>query len=66
MPVMDNWRMDYPDCLVDNPVSALLSSRSDSRDYAKKNFEPNVAGDQWSGKQNTKQTQIAFDLQHKV
>ena len=45
---------------------ALLSSRSDGRDYAKGALEPNVAGDQWSEKQNTKQTQISFDLQHKV
>ena len=32
---------------------ALLSSRSDGRDYAKGALEPNVAGDQWSEKQNT-------------
>ena len=29
---------------------ALLSSRSDGRDYAKGALEPNVAGDQWSEK----------------
>ena len=43
---------------MDNPASgrlaiALLSSRSDGRDYAKGALEPNVAGDQWSEKQNT-------------
>ena len=32
---------------------ALLSSRSDGRDSAKGALEPNVAGDQWSEKQNT-------------
>ena len=32
---------------------ALLSSRSDGRDCAKGALEPNVAGDQWSEKQNT-------------
>ena len=70
MPVMDDWRMDCPWWIVLwiilRPAMALLSSRSDGRDSAKGALEPNVAGDQWSEKQNTKQTQISFDLQHKV
>ena len=65
MPVMDDCGLsDGESCK--RPAMALLSSRSDGRDSAKGDLEPNVAGDQWSEKQNTKQTQISFDLQHKV
>ena len=45
---------------------ALLSSRSNGRDYAKRALSQMVAGDQLDWETTTKQTQFSFDLQHKV
>ena len=59
MPVMDDWIMDCPWWIA---LWIILQAACNGSFV----FKPNVAGDQWSEKQNTKQTQISFDLQHKV